>query len=191
MILYYIFILLLNLQITFIADNKQINVTHQLINNTIYIYLEDIPQIISPTYHCEVSNGVIYTDDFTLKTAPNSFYIVYSNSDSLRVGQMTLPTLIKNNKVLIPIFSFLDVMKGLNQMDFYYKDDNVVITKNIIPKKINTINEMPISTIQPNKKEYFEDSNNTKDIILQYDSTIKKVPNYYEVPKNIKRKGIK
>ncbi len=204
----YLLILILNLQLTFIIDNKEIFINDIMINSTNYIEINDLPQILCYSHNCEIIDGIIYSKDFTLKTAANSFYIVYSNSDSLKVGQMTLPALKQNNKILIPLYPFLNALKGLKLIDFQINKNNLVITKKLIERnlkvepeikpiksEITIENETRTLIISPNENIPEEPAIKIKPeepaIKINFDTTAKKIPNYYEVPKNIKRSGIK
>ena len=175
------------LPLTFVVNEQKIIVNDERINNITYIQIEDLAKILNLNVDYEVNYGVIKNNNFKLKTSPNSFYIVYQTKDTLQIGQMTTPAIMMNNRFLIPVLSILNVMQGLNLINYEINKQNIILKGKIFdfqkkedfPKIIDVKIPKLISPTTPEEK------------IFPVDTTSKKPANSYEVPKKLKRKGMK
>ncbi len=175
------------LPLTFVINGQKIIVNDERINSINYIRIDDLAKIICPNSDCEVNFGIISHEKFTLKTSSNSFYIVFQTIDTLQIGQMTAPALISNNQILIPLNSILNVLQGLNLLDYEINKHNILVSGRIFDLQMKFEFKKEIEKFP----KIIPIQENTNNPIFPIDTSQKKPTNTYEVPKKLKRKGIK
>lgn len=122
----------------------------RVINGTHYSDYHSLTRVVFPDTKIAIKNGVVSSDDFLLKTAEGSFFIVFDNGESIKIAQMTLPVLSHSGKLLIPTETFIN---STWTMGFYNDGDEIVEEHNIVASQ--TENKAPLEdTAQTHIYEY-------------------------------------
>lgn len=165
-------------------------------NSNTYISLQEISKIL-PGENVEISNGIIHSQNYELKSANGSIFVLYyetASPDSQKVLQLQTPAVEIRSEIYIPAQSFFVSLASAGLIEYSSKGNEAVIklkrskpeVKEIISKPAHdSINTVPISEKQT---EYKPETN--VDTGLKFDTTTVKSPNKYIVPKGLIRKEL-
>ncbi len=186
--------------IVFKSNDHKVKLNCVKINEILYLSINDIAKIFSIN-NINVNNYSISNQTEEILFSEKSFFVVYRNSDKIRVAQMSHPTLIINKMLYIPIFQFLNALKGIDLLDYEYYNNqitiynsqifNKLITKNDEKTNIrddkNQFNKPNIDNKNELKEENIEIEVNHKEIYKFDDSTSSNERGKYTIPKKIKK----
>lgn len=176
-------------------QNSKLKVENFKINEIIYIPLKDLKYIFNNSFLNTTYSSIYYKNE-ELIFSDKSFFVVYKNSEVMRVAQMSHPVISFNNLILIPIIQFLNSLKGLGLINYEvvenkkiiinnqkilnelrYYDSSVIIKNNTFEKSINKTN---------NIEQKKQDINKNKNI-YKFIDTIDVTKGKYTIPLNIKK----
>lgn len=198
-----LFINICNISANVIIDGINKNIKFQTINSIKYINLSDLSNLLN--VNSKIANNQLEFDKEILKFASGSFFIVYENDTKMRVAQMTLPCIEKNNEFLIPWSAFLTSLQGIGLINFeiinnkYIIKSNIFITKKepkkeivketkkiqITPKQNNIIEEQILQDETINLVN--ETTGNPQKIRSEVVDDTTQQPRKYIIPKGLKK----
>jgi hypothetical protein len=109
------------------GNDKQVN--FQTINSIVYIDIIELTNLLSSDASYELSKILLNKE--SLKFASGSLFVVYDNGIKLRVAQMSLPCIEKNDKLQIPWISFVNSMQGIGLLNFNSNHNKYYIVSDI------------------------------------------------------------
>jgi hypothetical protein len=176
-------------------QNSKLKVEIYKINDIIYIPLKDFKYLFNNSF-LKISYSSINYKKEELIFSDKSFFVVYKNSEIMRIAQMSHPVISFNNLILIPIIQFLNSLKGLELLNFEIVENKKIKITNqkILNELVNNDSSIIIqnntleeSSNKENNTEQKNQNNNEFKNIYKFIDTIDVIKGKYTIPKNIKK----
>jgi len=176
-------------------QNSKLKVEIFKVNDINYIPLKDFKYIFNNSF-LKISYSSINYKKEELIFSDKSFFVVYKNSEIMRIAQMSHPVISFNNLILIPIIQFLNSLKGLELLNFEIVENKKIKITNqkILNELVNNDSSIIIqnntleeSSNKENNTEQKNQNNNEIKNIYKFIDTIDVIKGKYAIPKNIKK----
>jgi hypothetical protein len=175
----------MNISINGISKNIEFNVY----NGVQYVSVKSLGIFFNDKSKVEVT--AIKLKSEVLKFADGSFFVVFEDTNYMRVAQMSLPCIKIKDLLFIPIKTFLNSLAGIGLIKIENSNGEFIISTNIFQKYIPPVKSN--SDIQLNKsikdKSALQKTNFDSIKSFQYNESVDTSinPNKYIIPQKLNK----
>lgn len=119
-----------------ILDNKPRQIINSIeLNKAFYASIDNIAPKVFKDMNCKTIGNNIKFSNYNLKFIPNSLFAMLSRGDSILITQMQLPSILYQNKLYLPVSTFINSLDSLGLFNVELDNGNFVLSL----KKIDII----------------------------------------------------
>lgn len=156
------------------------------INKNLYASVKEIaPLIINEGKYADDNYEYISGSQF-LRTSPASFFVLFAESDSAWVLQMTLPTLNYRNEILIPVLPFFRAISSIPIFSVKINGYSIIIERKVELLKTN-IQALAVKKNQVQRIDTSYSSSNKPHKLGNWENKIKYLDNYFKSRKSLSK----